>query len=48
MQPRFTIQASVAALRGTTSSASRPDGNLRTTVSTQAGRLSGARFCQKA
>ena len=43
-QPRFAIQASVAASRGTTSSARRPEGKLSETTSTHSGRFSGARF----
>jgi hypothetical protein len=38
------IHASVAASRGTTSSAVRPDGKLSDTTSTQSGRDPGARF----
>ena len=48
MQPRLAIQASAAASCGTTSTADRPDGNRSSTVSTQAGRDSGARFWKNA
>jgi hypothetical protein len=44
MQPRLTAQTSPAASRSTISSAVRPDGKRSSTVSTQSGRLSGARF----
>ena len=47
MHPRFTIHSSCAALRTTISRAVRPDGNRSSTVSTQSGRASGARFWKK-
>ncbi len=47
MQPRLAIQASVAAWRGTTSSAVRPEGKWMVLTSTQDGRLAGARFWKK-
>ncbi len=48
MQPRLTAQATVAASRGTTSTAVRPDGKRSSTVSIQPGRDSGARFWKNA
>ena len=47
MHARFAIHASVAASRGTTSSAVRPDGNASVTTSIQSGRVSLARFWKK-
>ena len=40
-QPRFAIQASAAASRGTTSSAVRPEGKRSSTTSIQSGRVVG-------
>ena len=48
MQPRLTAQTTVAASRGTTSTALRPDGKRNSTVSIQAGRACGARFWKNA
>ena len=44
MQPRLATQARPAASSMTTSSAVRPDGNVRVAVRMNAGRFSGARF----
>ena len=48
MQPRLTAQIRVAASRGTTSTALRPDGKRSSTVSIHGGRDSGARFWKNA
>ena len=47
MQPRLMTHARAAALETTTSSAVRPDGNASSTVRTNSGSLSGARFWKK-
>lgn len=44
MLPSDVPQTSVAAFTGTSSSASRPDGNLSTQVFSHSGRFAGTRF----